>query len=386
MISLFTTRWHKLLIGSLLIVVWGLSVGCARPQQTRQQSSFLWISDRASEQLMVYDLQTDEVVERVEVDQQTYLEKSQSNQFLLLSQRPSGRIQIINTETRETVGDKEMDAPGHTGSPPGHLGVFADGEGTAYMFSESDLEQGRLKARTIDGGLPHHGNAELVGPHVITSVKKQETEGLAKTLRVYSPGKADREVSCARAHGHASGEGWALFPCNGYLQWFHDDEKDHLSIEPVSYPERMGDRRLWSVSKIPESQAVVGVSGQDVVTIHGQTGEINGFVLPKSSWGGAIGENGRGVTVTSDGAVHLVNALQGEILDSLPPGTLETEQADPSGPPPFHPTAVSAKTAIVASPITNKLYQFNLRSDQIKQGNTLEFVDKPVDLAITSGR
>jgi ABC-type Zn uptake system ZnuABC Zn-binding protein ZnuA len=283
--------------------------------------------------------------------------------------------------------DLEFDGkkPVHLVAHGGRIALFNDGDGTATIFDEADLEDAgtNVPSDTIDTGLPHHGVAVPMGDRVIASVADKETRGdLPPTLAVYDPeGKKLQEFDgCAALHGEVSWDESAAFACEDGVTVLTRDG-DRFEKEEISYPEGTTEEtRSWTLLGAEEVPYLVGDSGDDgLMFVDTASGEARRVPLPEDMADFALDpETGHVLVVTTDGKLHAVDPASGEVESSV--GVVEPFELPEEFGPPLPSIGVGHGVAYVSDPSTGTVSEVAL--DGMEVTREFDVGGKPTGIAV----
>ncbi|WP_020146582.1 hypothetical protein [Thioalkalivibrio sp. ALJ15] len=351
------------------------------PPAMADSGPLLYVADSENPEFHAVAPSDMQVIKSFETDAPPRVTKAADTGFVVVTERDSDRVTFIRGSSATVAGEYEMERPSHVESSADAIGVFADGEGAFYGFVPDDLKDGEVAPRRIDGGAPHHGSGRFIGADAVTSYMPEPQEGLAESLRVHREQGEDSVHACNSLHGSTLGPGWVTFFCEDHMKVL--DLEDDFAPYRVTYPDALGDGRLWGAEIITGTDWMLGVSGDVVMAMEPLGSGHKSLTLPAPSVGGAVSRDGLGLSVTEDGAVHLVNILEENLLDSMPAGTLPVF-ADGENRPTFQQVIMlpEQEKAFVGSPLSGVVHEFTYANDRLERVQQHELVDGVSSLAI----
>jgi DNA-binding beta-propeller fold protein YncE len=268
--------------------------------------------------------------------------------------------------------------PGHVVAHAGRTVLFDDGTGHVVSFDSDEVAAAATTpggTREFDTPAAHHGVAvELSDGRVVVS---EGTDEGRTGIRVLDA--ADREVAassdCPDVHGEtvAADESIVIGCSNGVLVY-----RDGV-ITKVASPDAFG--RIGNQFGTEDSPVVLGDYKTDpdaevelttrVSLVDTVTGELRLVDLPSSYWYRSLGrgENGEGVVLGTDGALHLIDTTAGAVVRSTPViGAWEVEE-DWQTPQPQVFTMDG--TAYVTDPATQTVHAVDIETGEVWRSASL---------------
>ena len=294
--------------------------------------------------------------------------------------------------TRPTLTDMTFPAkhPGHVVVHDGRTVLYGDGDGSIRSFDSDALRDGataKPEVTTRAERTPHHGVAvEREDGSIVTTVgTAEERSGIvirdAKGARVASSDE------CPGVHGEAAAQGGALvFGCEDGLLLVKDDD-----ITKIDAPDDYG--RIGNQAGSEESPFVLGDYKTDpdaelerptrVSITDTRDGSLRLVDLPASYSFRSLerGPDGEGVVLGTDGRLHLIDMVKGEVSRSVDVVDEWTEPTDWQQPRPT--VHVQDGTAYVTDPASKELHLVDLHSGEVISSGALPVV--PNEIAGTLG-
>ncbi len=271
----------------------------------------------------------------------------------------------------------DLDTPIHTTYGHQHVGVFADGEGTAVLIDEqASLEAGEAVTEEIATAAPHHGAVVPLGGDraIVSEVDADHEEGLPETVALVEGDEQVETHDCPGLHGDTVTATGAALACeDGILALEAHD--DHLHATEIAYPDEVD--RLGYLAGHPDHDHVAATDGGDQLVIADTAdGEIVAVVeLPAEAATGAhVDDDGSLLVVTDDGVVHQVDLDTGELIASSD----ETLALDDDGPEPG--IAGGRDRAYVSSPGDGRILEL-ATNDDLRLARELDVGGTPAGLA-----
>ena len=276
--------------------------------------------------------------------------------------------------------------PVHFVAHEGQVAVFNDGDGSATVFEEAEVEDADAERFTIESGRAHHGVAVPMGDRVIVSRASEEEEGdLPSTLSVYDL-KGNRLQDfrgCGGMHGEVSFEETAAFACEDGVVLL-ERRGDGFSQTKIPYPDGTTEEtRSWTLLGDEEVPYLVGDSGDDgLMRVDVDSGEMERLPLPGEVADFALDpETGHAVALTTDGRLHSVEPESGEVEASA--GAIRPFEIPEEFGPPVPYVSVGHGVAYVSEPETGEVAEVHLEDMAVE--NTFDVGGTPTDIAVLGG-
>ncbi|GAA2724914.1 zinc metallochaperone AztD [Cellulomonas aerilata] len=214
--------------------------------------------------------------------------------------------------------------PGHVVTHAGRTVLFDDGTGDVTAFDSADLEHPDRVERTYTTPAVHHGVAvELSDGRLVVSEGTEEGRSGIRVLDAQNQEIA-ADDRCPDVHGEtvAADETVVLGCTDGVLVY-----RDGV-LTKVQSPDPYG--RIGNQFGTQDSPVVLGDYKSDpdaevdpttrVSLIDTRTATMRLVDLPSSYWYRSLGrgENGEGVVLGTDGALHVVDTAAGAVVRSVP--------------------------------------------------------------------
>lgn len=214
--------------------------------------------------------------------------------------------------------------PIHFVAHEGLIAIFNDGDGTAAIFDEAIVRRGG-EATLVDSGRPHHGVAVPLDDVVLISLPDPNDAEAMLPIGVSVRTLDGEEVAafdnCPRLHGEASiGHDAVAFGCvDGVLIVEHNGEG--WSSRKIDNPaENPNNARVGTLVYNEQSGLLVGNFSREGITLFDlEAGTMTPIVLPTPMWAFTWSQRDphEVIVLTVDGALHVLDGENGEILESL---------------------------------------------------------------------
>ncbi|MHA7777343.1 zinc metallochaperone AztD [Roseibium sp. M-1] len=336
----------------------------------------LFVSDHGAPKVTVVDAVKGETIDTFPLKAPASLYRSKGGEAIFAVQRDGNLITAISSgiafEDHGDHGDIEVALPKITGAEiageypvhfvehDGQLAVFFDKEGVARVFSESDALKGKVDARAVAAGAPHHGVAVAYGDHDLVSVPHPEDPSkLPVGIRVLDrAGEQTGTIAeCPDLHGEAASGKLLVFACaTGLLVVTGGDGAPQISHVP--YPGTLPEGKSTTVIGGIGIQYFLGNYGADKVVIIDPTdgGDFRLIDLPMRRVHFTVDpvRPQFSYVFTEDGQLHQLDILKGAITNSLALTNAYSMDGHWSDPRPR--VAVAGDTIVVTDPLAGKLH------------------------------
>ena len=218
----------------------------------------------------------------------------------------------------------EAEEPGHVVTHAGRTTLFDDGTGNVVGFDSDELLDPDRTERTYTTPAAHHGVAvELENGDMVVS---EGTEDARTGIRVLDPENSEIAANdtCPSVHGETvAAEEAVVIGCTDGVLIYKDG-----AITKVTSPDAYG--RIGNQFGTEDSPIVLGDYKSDpdaeielttrVSLIDTATAQVRLVDLPSSYWYRSLGrgENGEGVVLGTDGALHVIDPVAGTVTGSFP--------------------------------------------------------------------
>jgi hypothetical protein len=294
-------------------------------------------------------------------------------------EEPHGDHSHYYTGEPHTTGTVfEAEEPGHVVTHAGRTVLFDDGTGDVTAFDSDDIEASDREERTFTTPAVHHGVAvELSDGRMVVSEGDEE----ARTgIRVLD--EAGEEIAssdeCPDVHGETvAADETVVIGCSDGVLVYRDG-----TITKVQSPDAYG--RIGNQFGTEDSPIVLGDYKADpdaeidlttrVSLIDTTTATLRLVDLPSSYWYRSLGrgENGEGVVLGTDGALHVVDTTAGAVTRSVPviaPWEVSENWQDPQ------PQVFTMEgTAYVSDPAAQKIHAVDIETGEIWASADLDVV------------
>jgi len=277
--------------------------------------------------------------------------------------------------------------PGHVVTHAGRTTLFDDGTGNVVGFDSTDLEDDARAERTYTTPAAHHGVAvELEDGDMVVS---EGTVDARTGIRVLDGKNTEIAANdtCPSVHGEtvAADEAVVIGCTDGVLIY-----QDGV-ITKVASPDPYG--RIGNQFGTEESPVVLGDYKTDpdaevelttrVSLIDTTTAQMRLVDLPSSYWYRSLGrgENGEGVVLGTDGALHVIDTAAGTVTRSVPVIAPWEVQEDWQSPQPQVFTMDG--TAYITDPAAKAVHAVDIETGEVFRSADLTVV--PNELKGVSG-
>ncbi|MEJ4100231.1 hypothetical protein V5S96_07675 [Corynebacterium mastitidis] len=278
-----------------------------------------------------------------------------------------------------------FDAPraGHVVAHGGTTALFSDGEGSATLLpTDSFAQASPAPARRVATGAAHHGVAVPLGADLLATAGTEEERSTVRLIDAQGHASAET-TDCPGVHGEAVAGERVVFGCeNGPVVF----DGTGFAKVPVDTPYQ----RSGNLAGHPDSPYVLGDHKTDaraehehptaVAIIDARTASLRTVELGASYWFRSLGrdESGRGIVLTTDGALKIIDMERGAVLSSLPVIETWEEKEDWQEPGPI--LKVAGSTAYV-SDAAGGLVVVDLKAGEVVARHEVEHA--PVEMEVT---
>ncbi|MGV0435884.1 hypothetical protein ACUY2R_02690 [Corynebacterium mastitidis] len=272
---------------------------------------------------------------------------------------------------------------GHVVAHGGTTALFSDGEGSATLLpTDSFAQASPAPARRVATGAAHHGVAVPLGAGLLTTAGTEEERSTVRLLDAQGHASAET-TDCPGVHGEAAAGERVVFGCeNGPVVF----DGTGFAKVPVDTPYQ----RSGNLAGHPDSPYVLGDHKTDphaehehptaVAIIDARDASLRTVDLGASYWFRSLGrdESGRGIVLTTDGALKIIDMERGAVLRSIPAIEPWEEKEDWQEPGPI--LKVAGSTAYV-SDAAGGLVVVDLEAGEAVARHEVEHA--PVEMEVT---
>lgn len=242
------------------------------------------------------------------------------------------------------------------------VAIFNDLTGAADVLDEGDLEDADAgpEVLTLESGAAHHGVAVPLGDVVLMTVKGDDdsTLPIGVEVRTLDNTTLQRFEGCPRLHGEATaGHDLIGYGCSdGVLLIERLADGTFTSRKVANPPDAEEDRRAGTLVAVEGVPFMIGNFGPDqLLRVDLETGESRALVLPAPLLRFQLDAEGRLLVLTADGALHLVDPANGDIIESVPVITAYEPGAGFDLPGPR--LSLASEAAFVTDPATGEVVE-----------------------------
>ena len=272
----------------------------------------------------------------------------------------------------------EATEPGHVVTHAGRTTLFDDGTGDVVGFDSDELVDADRTERTYTTPAAHHGVAvELENGDMVVS------EGTVDTrtgIRVLDPENSEIAANdtCPSVHGETvAAEEAVVIGCTDGVLIYQDG-----AITKVASPDAYG--RIGNQFGTEDSPIVLGDYKSDpdaeielttrVSLIDTTTAQMRLVDLPSSYWYRSLGrgENGEGVVLGTDGALHVIDTVAGTVTGSIP--VIEPWEVLEDWQSPQPQVFTMEGTAYITDPSSQSVHAVDIQTGEVFQSADLTVV------------
>lgn len=273
---------------------------------------------------------------------------------------------------------------GHVVAHGGHTALFSDGEGTITLLPTDSFAQDSPATPTrVATGAAHHGVAVPLGKNLLTTTGTEESRSIVRLID--ASGNTQTETTdCPGVHGEAVAAGErVVFGCENGPVIFDGTEFHKVPVEQEY-------QRSGNLAGYPDSPYVLGDHKTDaaaehehptaVAIIDTRNFSLRTVELGASYWFRSLGRDaeGRGVVLTTDGALKIIDMERGEVLREIPVIEPWEEKEDWQEPGPI--LKVAGSTAYI-SDAAGELLVVDLPSGEVVARHEVKHA--PVEMEVT---
>ena len=260
-----------------------------------------------------------------------------------------------------------MSHPGHVVPHYGTTALFSDGDGTVTFLDSDDLDEADPATRVLELDAAHHGVALQLSDGVVL-VTAGEDGGERRTVLALAPDGSElaRTEACPDVHGETVAAGEAvLFGCTGAVV-----AHEAGAFRDIPLPDATAG--VGGPAGHDDSSVVLAdYTGADeqyparVALIDLATDEVRLVELPAQYyyWSLARDDDGDGVVLATDGALHVLDVATGELTASIPVLDAWTPPGDWRDPAPS--VSVLDGVAYVTDPAANAVHAVDLTTGDL---------------------
>jgi zinc transport system substrate-binding protein len=305
-------------------------------ESTAKSAYRLIVADEGSPAAYVVDLDKGRLLSTLKLKGSARLHRSVTGRYVYAVQPQADQVSVIDAgialEDHGDHADISIRAPrllplqlrgprpSHVAHDDTRIAVFFDGDGSARVFQEKDLNRSSDKQmlRVSTGGR-HHGVALPLGRHLAVSVAPSD-EGLPAAIELRDANNAvTQRVDCPRLHGEARAGRFAAFGCeNGIV--LYETGPGTVTGRHIPYADSLpAGRMIRTLFGGTGFALFVGDFGPDALVIVDPSSSFDAFRLVQlparrmhfhlhSDPGDKI------YVIVEDGTLLSVNALTGAVL------------------------------------------------------------------------
>lgn len=360
----------------------------------------LLVSDFETAPSKLIDIDNGKVIARYEVSAPTFPYTSPTGRFGVKIQTNANLITAVDSgiliedhgdhmhpykrEARLTDFRAEGRTPIHYVAHAGQIAIFNDGNGEVMLLTERNLESPEAEMLVFKTARPHHGVAVPLGDHIVLSVPDTQNMDYNLPLGIEVRNLRDEVVAsfadqCPGLHGEASSGNFTAFGCADRVLVLVR-EGDTFSVQSLRYaPETPSGTRVGTVVGHEKQSFFIGNFGQTgLVRIDPVAQTLTPISLPMrySAFQLDAQTGEKIIVVTTDGAVHRLDAMTGKIeasIEAVTPFVFRNRVPRPG-------LATVRNLAYVTDPAAGEVVEIDLEAMNITRRFVVE--GKPVRLAV----
>jgi hypothetical protein len=270
------------------------------------------------------------------------------------------------TEPELTDLEFPMEHPGHVVPHHGTTALFSDGAGTVTFLDSDDLDEEAPATRVLELAAAHHGVALQLSDGVVL-VTAGDDESRRSVLALAADGsELARTDDCPDVHGETVAANEAvLFGCTGAVVVHEAGE-----FRTITLPD--ADGAVGGPAGSDDSPVVLAdytapgeTFSSSVALIDLSADAVRLVELPAEYyyWSLARDDDGDGVVLATDGALHIVDVVSGTVTASLPVIGAWAPPEDWRDPAPS--VTVLDGVAYVVDPAANAVHAVDLETGEV---------------------
>ena len=270
-----------------------------------------------------------------------------------------------------TLGDVAFAAerPGHVTVHAGVTALFDDATGTISLLPSDALREGSAAVQERSVPQAHHGVAVVLEDGTLVTTEGTEDARSSVVARGTDGAELARTDACPGVHGETvAAEEAVVLGCEDGTVVLHDGAFTHIAA-----PDAYG--RIGNLAGHRDSAVVLGDYKVDpdaelerptrVSLIDTVTGELRLVDLGTSYSFRSLarGAHGEALVLGTDGAIHVIDPVSGEVTDRIPVIDAWEEPLDWQQPRPT--IAVSGHTVYITEPSSQRVLAVDAHSGEV---------------------
>ncbi|RKS08074.1 prepilin-type processing-associated H-X9-DG protein [Nocardiopsis sp. Huas11] len=369
-----------LVSAGLLLTACGAGQGSAASEDDERAAQTVSIADPIVTTydggLYVLDGDTLEVAADIELEGFNRINPAGDDRHVMVSTAEGFQVlDAAGGELTDTLFPAEE--PGHVVPHGGRTVLFADGSGEVTMFDTDALGDGLPEDIEVHmSEEAHHGvSIELTSGELVTTLGDEEERVGAMALDADGEEIA-RNEECPGVHGEATAEDEVVvIGCEDGVLIYQDGE--FTKVDGLDDYSRIGNQ-----AGSEESPIVLGDYKTDpdaelerpeqIALIDTAEAELSLVELPGSYTFRSLGRGpaGEALVLGTDGALHVIDPEEGELVDSIELMDSWEEPLEWQDPRPA--LFVRGGTAYVSDPATREIHAVDLESGEVTASTTLD--------------
>ncbi len=360
-----------------------------------------FVADSQTGAVSVVDLLDGTVLERFELAGPGRLYAGPSGRYAFVVQQAANQVAVLDGgiafEDHGEHDDIEVTAPAllpvviegaepvHFNTGAGTVAVFFDGDGTAGLWREADLVEGKVEPlTTLSTAGAHHGVAKPLGDLVALSVPTPGERLPDAVALVDHAGSKVVEVPCARLHGEGATNRFTAFGCADGVAVFDAGTQPPTGRFLAYGTDLPGERMVRNLRGAAHHTVLFGdfgVDGMVVIDPSAEAGDMTFVALPAPRMHFAMNPEPGDVAfvLVADGRLLKLSAFTGRLLAEASvtaPYSMERGVVRPR-------VATAGPLVLVSDPAAGEVIV--LEADDLQELRRVPVGGQPFDVLVLGG-